>query len=199
MPRPSLQMMAAAVVDDLVHSRHQEGSPETRRPLAAEEGLQQAEEHAEAHLRAAAGTAAVVCQSDQEEAAAQEAGAGEAGEAPVPAHSWLHVEPVGRGQPGRDSGGAAGSRLLCNSVALQLWLLRCCQGERGGFKDKPGKPPDYYHTCYCLSGLSAMQHMGGRLLGPKSNLLARADPLCNVVKAQLDAALVYNPNCKSLV
>ena len=189
----SLQMMAAAVVDDLVQSQHQEGSPETRRLLAAAEGLQQAEEHAEAHLRAAAGTAAVVCQSDQEEAAAQEAGAGGAADALVPSHSWLHMEPAGRGQQGRDSaGGAAGSRLLCNSVALQLWLLRCCQSDRGGFKDKPGKPPDYYHTCYCLSGLSAMQHMGGRVLGPQSNLLVRADPLCNVVKAHLDAALVYN-------
>ena len=184
-------MMAAAVVDDLVQSQHQEGSPETRRLLAAAEGLQQAEEHAEAHLRAAAGTAAVVCQSDQEEAAAQEAGAGAAIGATVPSHSWLHMEPVGRGQQGRDSAGA-GSGLLCNPVALQLWLLRCCQGDRGGFKDKPGKPPDYYHTCYCLSGLSAMQHMGGRVLGPKSNLLVKADPLCNVVKAQLDAAVDYN-------
>lgn len=186
-------MMAAAVVDELVQSQHQEGTPETRRLLAAAEGLQRAEEHAEAHLRAVAGTAAVVCQSNQEEAAAQEAGAGGAAEAPVPSHSWLHTEPAGRGQQGRDSaGGAAGPGLLCNPVALQLWLLRCCQGDRGGFKDKPGKPPDYYHTCYCLSGLSAVQHMGGHVLGPKSNLLVRADPLCNVVTAKLDAALIYN-------
>eukprot|EP00891_Asterochloris_glomerata_P004559 jgi/Astpho2/4559/e_gw1.00067.409.1_t len=96
-------------------------------------------------------------------------------------------------EQGRDSaGGAAGPGLLCNPVALQLWLLRCCQGDRGGFKDKPGKPPDYYHTCYCLSGLSAVQHMGGHVLGPKSNLLVRTDPLCNVVTARLDAALIYN-------
>ncbi|KAJ5653121.1 hypothetical protein N7490_000124 [Penicillium lividum] len=28
----------------------------------------------------------------------------------------------------------------------------------GGLRDKPGKSPDAYHTCYVLSGLSAMQH-----------------------------------------
>ncbi|KAJ3333362.1 hypothetical protein HDU76_008987 [Blyttiomyces sp. JEL0837] len=30
--------------------------------------------------------------------------------------------------------------------------------ERGGLKDKPGKYPDHYHTCYALSGLSISQH-----------------------------------------
>lgn len=30
----------------------------------------------------------------------------------------------------------------------------------GGLRDKPGKRRDYYHTCYCLSGLSIAQHMG---------------------------------------
>ncbi|KAJ3058053.1 hypothetical protein HK102_010715, partial [Quaeritorhiza haematococci] len=47
---------------------------------------------------------------------------------------------------------------LCNRDALQEYILICCQEDRGGLKDKPGKSPDYYHTCYCLSGLSASQH-----------------------------------------
>lgn len=31
----------------------------------------------------------------------------------------------------------------------------------GGLRDKPGKRHDFYHTCYCLSGLSSAQHFGG--------------------------------------
>ena len=50
---------------------------------------------------------------------------------------------------------------LYNTAALRLWLLRCCQSPRGGFRDKPGKPVDYYHTCYCLSGLASCQATSG--------------------------------------
>ena len=34
----------------------------------------------------------------------------------------------------------------------------CCQHSGGGLIDKPGKNRDYYHTCYCLSGLSVAQN-----------------------------------------
>ena len=44
---------------------------------------------------------------------------------------------------------------LYNCEALRTWLLKCCQASRGGLRDKPGKLVDYYHTCYCLSGLAA--------------------------------------------
>ncbi len=70
-------------------------------------------------------------------------------------------------------------------------LGRCCQQLRGGLKDKPGKPPDYYHTCYCLSGLSQAQHASNAVLGPRENLLKRADPLLNVVEDKLEAARKY--------
>ena len=50
---------------------------------------------------------------------------------------------------------------LYNTAALRLWLLKCCQSPRGGFRDKPGKPVDYYHTCYCLSGLASCQAISG--------------------------------------
>ena len=50
------------------------------------------------------------------------------------------------------------------AYSLQRYLLVCCQGMTqdgqgtgGGLKDKPGKYPDYYHTCYGLSGLSVAQ------------------------------------------
>lgn len=59
---------------------------------------------------------------------------------------------------------------------------------KGGLRDKPGKPVDYYHTCYCLSGLSAAQHYGGIVVGLPENLLAAADPLCNVLQLRLAEA-----------
>ena len=77
--------------------------------------------------------------------------------------------------------------LLYDPLALQLWLLACCQGKRG-LRDKPGKHPDYYHTCYCLSGLSSAQHASGHVLGGKRNQLVATDSLCNVVTSALVAA-----------
>jgi protein farnesyltransferase subunit beta len=59
---------------------------------------------------------------------------------------------------------------------------------RGGLRDKPGKGADYYHTCYCLSGLSSAQHAGSAVLGGAPNALAAADPLCGVERGRLDAA-----------
>ncbi|KAG0564595.1 hypothetical protein KC19_8G123800 [Ceratodon purpureus] len=46
---------------------------------------------------------------------------------------------------------------LYNTQALQGYILICCQVLDGGLRDKPGKSPDYYHTCYCLSGLTQAQ------------------------------------------
>lgn len=71
--------------------------------------------------------------------------------------------------------------------------LTCCPHLqlRGGLRDKPGKPVDYYHTCYCLSGLSSSQHASGLVLGGEVNKLAKADPLCNVVAEKVEAARLY--------
>jgi protein farnesyltransferase subunit beta len=80
---------------------------------------------------------------------------------------------------------------LYDHAALQLWLLACCQGVRGGMRDKPGKHVDYYHTCYCLSGLSSAQHASGVVVGGARNALARADPLCNVVADRVAAAAAH--------
>lgn len=56
--------------------------------------------------------------------------------------------------------------------------MRCGmkQVKQGGLRDKPGQARDYYHTCYCLSGLSIAQHSdegGPWVLGPPSNLVKR--------------------------
>lgn len=65
-------------------------------------------------------------------------------------------------------------------------------------KDKPGLSRDFYHTCYCLSGLSVCQHMWSdeedspvlprALMGSYSNLLEPIHPLFNVVLEQYHEA-----------
>ncbi|KAL4859002.1 Protein farnesyltransferase subunit beta [Chlorella vulgaris] len=99
---------------------------------------------------------------------------------------------VSSGGTAEGEGRQAQLPLLYDAAALQLWLLKCCQaGPRGGMRDKPGKQPDYYHTCYCLSGLSSSQHYSGMVLGGEQNLLVAADPVCNVVAVRLEAAQRY--------
>eukprot|EP01059_Diplonema_ambulator_P012181 TRINITY_DN22409_c0_g1_i1.p1 TRINITY_DN22409_c0_g1~~TRINITY_DN22409_c0_g1_i1.p1 ORF type:complete len:527 (+),score=49.88 TRINITY_DN22409_c0_g1_i1:37-1617(+) len=49
--------------------------------------------------------------------------------------------------------------LNCDQTALQKYLLRCCQSNAGGLRDKPSVGPDYYHTCYSLAGLSISQNL----------------------------------------
>ena len=72
------------------------------------------------------------------------------------------------------------------------WYLKYfMQLQEGGFRDKPGKHRDYYHTCYCLSGLSVAQYSYSKdadspplpraVFGPYSNLLEPIHPLYNVI------------------
>ena len=79
--------------------------------------------------------------------------------------------------------------LLYNARALRLWLLKCCQASRGGLRDKPGKPVDYYHTCYCLSGHAACQAYAG--IHSSDEQLATIDPVCNVVALRLAQAHAF--------
>lgn len=90
---------------------------------------------------------------------------------------------------------------LYNAHALQGYILLCCQVLDGGLRDKPGKSPDYYHTCYCLSGLSQAQSSASHrvnappppkaVLGPYTNLLEPVHPLCNVVLSKYTDAIRY--------
>ncbi|KMS99434.1 hypothetical protein BVRB_2g045540 [Beta vulgaris subsp. vulgaris] len=80
---------------------------------------------------------------------------------------------------------------LFHNLALQQYIILCSQVMDGGFRDKPGKSRDFYHTCYCLSGLSLCQYISLQdadsppvaqdVLGPYSNLLELTHPLYNVV------------------
>lgn len=54
---------------------------------------------------------------------------------------------------------ASGTEQLFNRYALKSYLLRCAQNPRGGFKDKPGKLVDFYHTNYSLMGLSMCEYL----------------------------------------
>ncbi|PYI00567.1 CaaX farnesyltransferase beta subunit Ram1 [Aspergillus sclerotiicarbonarius CBS 121057] len=47
---------------------------------------------------------------------------------------------------------------LYSREGLTRYILACCQSNHGGLRDKPGKHPDSYHTCYTLTGLSMAQH-----------------------------------------
>lgn len=140
----------------------------------------------------------------EEGAAGPQAGLAEAGvTAPqaAPAASTSAATPGGEGAGARPPAQLAAAAVadagssepapLHHHEALQLWVLRACQQLKGGLRDKPGKSADYYHTCYCLSGLAAAQQApGARALGPggRVNELAGVDPLLNVVTARCDEA-----------
>jgi protein farnesyltransferase subunit beta len=104
---------------------------------------------------------------------------------------------------------------VCDMLALQFWILQACQvKERGGLRDKPGKHVDFYHTCYCLSGLSIAQQyqshhqkhhdcsgnthddkntsdQKSRILGGERNTLCQTHPVCNVVQSKVDESMTY--------
>lgn len=80
---------------------------------------------------------------------------------------------------------------LYDSMYLQQYVLLCSQINGGGFRDKPGKGRDHYHTCYCLSGLSIAQYswtneadsppLPRDVFGPYSTcLLEQVHPLFNI-------------------
>ncbi|EFX85095.1 hypothetical protein DAPPUDRAFT_194107 [Daphnia pulex] len=88
-------------------------------------------------------------------------------------------------------------RWLFNQEALQEYLLVCCQHPFGGLLDKPGRPRDFYHTCYGLSGLSIAQHVSGSgkssIVGSPTNELALTHPIYNLgVNAVMSALNYFN-------
>jgi protein farnesyltransferase subunit beta len=50
--------------------------------------------------------------------------------------------------------GYEANQLIFDSEALAHYLLDCAQKETGGFTDRYDRSADFYHTCYCLSGLA---------------------------------------------
>ena len=84
-----------------------------------------------------------------------------------------------------------------DELAMQRYILLAGQTVTGGLRDKPGKGPDLYHTCYCLSGLSQAQW--GRTEGMSESLVAggegnrvrRMNPLYNVPIEDAERALEW--------
>uniref|UniRef100_A0A6Q2X0Q3 Protein farnesyltransferase subunit beta n=1 Tax=Esox lucius TaxID=8010 RepID=A0A6Q2X0Q3_ESOLU len=81
--------------------------------------------------------------------------------------------------------------------ALQEYILLCCQNPVGGLLDKPGKSRDFYHTCYCLSGLSVAQHFGNMdlhhqlIVGQEENRLAPSHPVYNICPEKVARAIQH--------
>lgn len=80
--------------------------------------------------------------------------------------------------------------------ALQEYILYCCQCTAGGLLDKPGKSRDFYHTCYCLSGLSISQHCYGNstiidIADCPEDILEPIHPAFNIVASKAEAALKH--------
>lgn len=86
---------------------------------------------------------------------------------------------------------------MFDQVALQDYLLINCQLHHGGLVDKPGKSRDFYHTCYCLSGLSVAQHFVSKhhtnltVVGGQDNILAPVHPVFNIGVQCAAQALAY--------
>ncbi|KAL2098611.1 hypothetical protein ACEWY4_005091 [Coilia grayii] len=104
----------------------------------------------------------------------------------------IHQTLIQEGDPAVGVGG-----WMFEQRALQEFLLLCCQCPTGGLLDKPDKLGDFYHTCYCLSGLSIAQHFScaspplDLIIGGAHNTLAQTHPVYNVAPQKVDRALGY--------
>jgi len=81
-----------------------------------------------------------------------------------------------------------------DQLALQDYLLLCCQEKDGGIRDKPGKSKDYYHTCYGLSGLSIAQNNQVSYqfpTGQSFNLLRKIHAVHGICQDKVDSAQCY--------
>ncbi|XP_051885438.1 protein farnesyltransferase subunit beta isoform X2 [Pristis pectinata] len=103
-------------------------------------------------------------------------------------HRALHAE-------GKDA--LSMTHWMFHQEALQEYILLCCQNSTGGLLDKPGKSRDFYHTCYCLSGLSVAQHFGGGellhevIVGDKNNRLEPTHPVYNIGPEKVAQAIMH--------
>uniref|UniRef100_A0A8C6UTN3 Protein farnesyltransferase subunit beta n=1 Tax=Neogobius melanostomus TaxID=47308 RepID=A0A8C6UTN3_9GOBI len=85
-------------------------------------------------------------------------------------------------------------RWMFEQQALQEYILLCCQNPSGGWWTSPATR-DFYHTCYCLSGLSIAQHFGNLrshhelILGKEDNRLAPTHPVYNMCPDKVAQAL----------
>lgn len=80
------------------------------------------------------------------------------------------------------------SQEIVDTKSIQAYVLVAAQSY-GGFFDKPGSAPDFYHTCYALGGLSLNQHP--KLFKESQWDLAEIDPLVNALEQNVRDAREY--------
>lgn len=85
---------------------------------------------------------------------------------------------------------------LFDESALQDYLYNQCQSKAGLLRDKPQAVPDFYHTCYALSGLSISQHEpNGHVSDSQQiNQLAPIHPVFNVTIDKMEYCIEYFKN-----
>eukprot|EP00297_Palpitomonas_bilix_P006660 CAMPEP_0113868838 /NCGR_PEP_ID=MMETSP0780_2-20120614/1212_1 /TAXON_ID=652834 /ORGANISM="Palpitomonas bilix" /LENGTH=405 /DNA_ID=CAMNT_0000853967 /DNA_START=256 /DNA_END=1473 /DNA_ORIENTATION=+ /assembly_acc=CAM_ASM_000599 len=93
---------------------------------------------------------------------------------------WVESEEAEEGEEDEEedlNGLAAAPRhpWLFQPVALENYSFCASQLQNGGFRDKPGKGRDAYHTCYSLSGLSLALEARQMCSEVRSSALAYAD------------------------
>lgn len=104
------------------------------------------------------------------------------------ARTRVRLAPADRCEP--SSG--AGDEYLFDVGMLQRYILSACQDPSGGLRDKPSLRRDYYHTCYCLSGLSVAQSLllpSDAIVGGGANQVEVTDAVFNVEKGKVQQAL----------
>ncbi|KAK6056277.1 prenyltransferase and squalene oxidase repeat-containing domain protein [Cooperia oncophora] len=97
---------------------------------------------------------------------------------------------------------------LFDARMLEEYILLCCQDEAGGFRDKPDKSRDLYHTCYVLSGLAVAQAYSSTrepdgVLGGAQNVVVPINPVFNLTTlseqfADFDRTNVKEPKSNEL-
>lgn len=73
--------------------------------------------------------------------------------------------PPAKDEMALNQGGKEPLECLYNAAMLERYILLCTQDVNGGLRDKPSKGRDFYHSCYCLSGLSIAQHYSSSSTG----------------------------------
>ena len=95
----------------------------------------------------------------------------------------------------KDEGSKILDEWLFDAEALQNYILNQCQASKGLLRDKPDVVPDFYHTCYALSGLSISQHQPSGMivdLGSRQmNIVDTIHPLFNLTIKNVNSCFDY--------
>eukprot|EP00917_Polyrhabdina_sp_WS-2016_P032629 GHVP01069560.1.p1 GENE.GHVP01069560.1~~GHVP01069560.1.p1 ORF type:complete len:293 (-),score=52.78 GHVP01069560.1:31-909(-) len=87
---------------------------------------------------------------------------------------------------------------LFDSNRVMDYLFACCEGKNGGFRDKPGKSLDFYHTAYSLAAISMfVEHESPKQLKHQPKIF-EIDPVHSLEKYTLKLFLVEQKKMKKV-